>query len=69
LNGHHCLGVVDLFAKNLKRVMSKRFLENKNTKWISILPAIIERYNNTPHSSLDDITQNDAISDPKNRHA
>ncbi len=32
---------------------------------IGILLEIIERYNNSPHSSLDDITPNDAISDPK----
>jgi len=48
-------------------ILSKEFLENKNTKWIDILPDIIERYNNTPHSSLDDITPNQAISDPKKR--
>ena len=31
------------------------------------MPGIIERYNNTPHSALDDITPNQAISDPKKR--
>ncbi len=67
LNDHQALGVIDVFAKNLKRILSKEFLENKNTKWIDILPDIIERYNNTPHSSLDDITPNQAISDPKKR--
>ena len=67
LNDHQALGVIDVFAKNLKRILSKEFLENKNTKWIDILPEIIERYNNTPHSSLDDITPNQAISDPKKR--
>ncbi len=63
LNNHHALGVFDNFAKNLKRVLSKEFLENKSTEWISILPKIIEQYNNTPHTSLDNITPNDAISD------
>jgi hypothetical protein len=65
LNDHHALGIIDVFAKILKRIISKEFLDNKNTKWINVLPGIIERYNNTPHSSLDDITPNDAISDPK----
>ena len=67
LNDHHALGIIDVFAKILKRIISKEFLDNKNTKWINVLPGIIERYNNTPHSSLDDITPNDAISDPKKR--
>jgi hypothetical protein len=67
LNNHHALGIIDIFAKNLKRVLSKEFLENKDTEWVSILPKIIEQYNNTPHTSLDNITPNDAISDPKKR--
>jgi hypothetical protein len=52
------LGVIDIFAKNLKRVLSKEFLENKDTEWVSILPIIIEQYNNTPHTALDSITPN-----------
>jgi hypothetical protein len=31
------------------------------------LPKIIEQYNNTPHTSLENITPNDAITDPKKR--
>jgi hypothetical protein len=30
-------------------------------------PKIIEQYNSIPHTSLDTITQNDAITDPKKR--
>jgi hypothetical protein len=29
LNDHHALGVIDIFVKNFKRVLSKDFLENK----------------------------------------
>ena len=67
LNNHHALGIIDVFAKNLKRVLSKEFLDNKSTKWIDILPKIIEQYNNTPHTALDNITPNQATSDPKKR--
>jgi hypothetical protein len=35
LNDHHALGVIDMFAKNLQRVLSKEFLENKDTEWVS----------------------------------
>ncbi len=55
LNDHHALGVNDIFAKNLERVLSKEFLGNKDTEWESILPKIIEQYNNTPHTALDNI--------------
>ncbi len=44
LNDHHALGVIDIFTKNLKRVLSKDFLENKDTEWVSILPKLL---NNT----------------------
>ena len=65
LNDPHALGIIDVFAKNLKRVLSKEFLDNKSTNWIDILPKMIEQYNNTPHTSLNNITPNQAISDPK----
>ena len=32
LNDHHALGIIDNFAKTLKRILSKEFLDNKNTK-------------------------------------
>ncbi len=37
LNDHHALGVIDIFAKNLKCVLSKDFLENKDTEWVSYI--------------------------------
>jgi hypothetical protein len=47
--------------------LSKEFLENKSTEWINILPKIIEQNNSTPHTALDNITPNDAVTDPKKR--
>ncbi len=67
LNDHHALRVIDVFAKNFKRVLSREFLENKSTEWVSILPKVIEQYNYTPHTTLDNITPNHAISDPQKR--
>jgi len=67
LNDHSALGIIDIFAKNLKRVMTKEFIESGNTNWIDRLDTIIDSYNNTPHSSLDGITPNEAIKDPKKR--
>ncbi len=46
-------------------VLSKEVLDNKSTEWVIILPKIIEPYNNTPHTSIDNFTPEQAISDPK----
>ncbi len=45
MNDHHALGVIDVFAKNLRRVLSKEFFENKKARWVDILPKIIGQYN------------------------
>jgi hypothetical protein len=67
LNDHSALGIIDVFAKNLKRVLTKEFLESGSTNWVEKLDTIIDAYNKSPHSSLDGISPNDAISDPKKR--
>ncbi len=61
LNDHRTLGVIDALAKQSKDILSKEFLDNKSTKWINVLPTIVELYNETQHSSLDDITPNEGI--------
>ncbi len=61
--------MIDVFAKNLKHILLKEFLDKKNTKWINLLPGIIERYNNTPHLVLSDITPNQAISDTQKKES
>jgi hypothetical protein len=53
LNDHHALGIIDIPAKNLNRVLSKELIQNKSTEWINILPKNIEQYNNSPHTALD----------------
>ena len=61
------MGIIDVFAKNLKRVLTKEFLESGSTNWVEKLDTVIDAYNKLPHSSLDGISPNDAISDPKKR--
>ena len=67
LNDHSALGIIDVFAKNLKRVLTKEFLESGSTNWVEKLDSVIDAYNKSPHSSLDGISPNEAISDPKKR--
>jgi hypothetical protein len=48
-------------------VLTKEFIESGSTNWIDKIGAVIEAYNTTPHTALDGITPNDAITDPKKR--
>ncbi len=63
LNDHSALGIIDVFAKNLKRILTNEFIDNGNTNWIDILPTIIKNYNNTPHNGLDGIRPNEVFTD------
>jgi hypothetical protein len=55
---HSALGVIDRFALTLKVILSK-FREYQGTpEWVSILPKVINKYNNTVHSSLLGLTPN-----------
>ena len=40
--------------------MSKLFIRNKSTNWINNIDDLVDNYNNTPHSAIDDIKPNDA---------
>ncbi len=59
--------MIDIFAQNLNRFLSKEFLDNKSINWIDIFSETIKHNNNTPHISLDNIMRNQAISDPQKR--
>ena len=61
---HRALGIIDRFALNIKTTLSKLFLRHNNTNWIDYIDKIVDKYNDTPHSSIADLTPNDAT-DPK----
>ena len=65
LNDHHSLGIIDRFARTIKTILHKRFIKYSDKNWVDYLPKIIQNYNNSPHSSLDDIKPNEAT-DPVN---
>lgn len=57
------LGIVDAFVKNLKNRI-RMYMEAKDTtKYIDVLDKIVRNYNETPHSSLNDETPDNAIDD------
>ena len=59
-NDHLALSLIDRFALTLKTILSKLFIRNKSANWVSHLERIIDVYNNTPHSSLNELTPTEA---------
>jgi hypothetical protein len=56
---HKTLGIVDRLCRTIKEKLFKYFTDKKTTNWIDIIDKIMETYNDSPHSSLGDITPND----------
>ena len=67
LNDHSALGIIAVFAKNLKRILTNEFIDNGNTNWTDILPTIIKYFNNAPHNGLGGIRPNEVFTDDKKR--
>ena len=61
------LGLIDRFARTLKTVFTRMFLENGNTNWVSELETVIGNYNGTPSDALDNHTPNHAMTDEDTR--
>ncbi len=53
IGGHSTLGIIYRFARTLKTVFARFFLESGNTNWIGELDIIVHNYNNTPHKPND----------------
>jgi hypothetical protein len=61
LDDHHSLGLIDRFARTLKMILTRLFLQTKSTNWIDYLDKIIKNYNNNGHSAIDYISPNEAF--------
>jgi len=57
---HASLGIIDRFARTLKTILHKRFVKYDTTNWVDVLPKIVNQYNNSPHSGIDNIKPNEA---------
>jgi hypothetical protein len=51
-HGSHKSCIVERFNRTIKTSMWKRLIANNNRNWVSILPALVNNYNNHVHSSL-----------------
>jgi hypothetical protein len=64
LDDHHALGLIDRFARTLKMILTRLFLQKKSTNWINYLDEIINNYNNNGHSAIDYIAPNEVFFEP-----
>ena len=60
VNDHNALGIIDNFAKRLKTILSKKFIRNDSVNWVDHLQEVIDNYNESPNTSIDDIAPNNA---------
>jgi len=58
LKDHHALGIIDNFAKRFKTAINRNMEDDKTHKWIDFVPTIVNNYNKSPNSSLDDEAPN-----------
>jgi len=63
---HHSLGVIDRFSRTLKTMISKYMTAKDTTTYFDKLPDLLNAYNDTPHSSLGDISPLSVFKNPKN---
>ena len=59
---HNALGIIDNFAKRIKRILTAQFLQTNKKNWIDIYQKIVRIYNYSPHSSLGGYTPADVMS-------
>ena len=60
LGDHQALGIIDRFSRTLKSMIQRYLVANNTTKYIQELQDFVSLYNDTPHSSINDIKPNDA---------
>lgn len=57
------LGIIDRLVRTLKAYLKKFMLEARSARWTKMLQDVIELYNDSPHSSLQGKTPNEAYKD------
>jgi hypothetical protein len=58
---HNSLGIIDNYAKRIKRILTAYFLQTKKKNWIDVIQKIVATYNVSPHSSLGGFTPAEAM--------
>ena len=61
IDDHHALGLIDRFARTIKTIFTRLFVQTKSDNWIDHIDEIVANYNNNGHTSIDNIKPNDAF--------
>ena len=61
IDDHHALGLIDRFARTLKTIFTRLFVQTKSDNWIDHIDEIVGNYNNNGHTAIDNIKPNDAF--------
>jgi hypothetical protein len=61
IDDHHALGLIDRFARTIKTIFTRLFVQTKSTNWIDHIDEIVANYNNNGHTAIDNIKPNDAF--------
>jgi hypothetical protein len=61
IDDHHALGLIDRFARTIKTIFTRLFVQTKSTNWIDHIDKIVANYNNNGHTAIDNIKPNDAF--------
>jgi len=62
IDDHHALGLIDRFARTIKTIFTRLFLQPGNEgNWIDHIDERVANYNNSGHTSIDNIKPNDAF--------
>jgi hypothetical protein len=64
---HHALGLIDSFARTLKKTFTRIFLNNGNSNWIKHLDEVIDNFNSMPNTAIKNIKPNNAFQEKNHR--
>jgi hypothetical protein len=55
IDDHHALGLIDRFARTIKTIFTRLFVQTNSTNWIDHIDEIVKNYNNSGHTAIDNI--------------
>jgi hypothetical protein len=61
IDDHHALGLIDRFARTIKTIFTRLFVQTKSDNWIDHIDEIVANYNNNGHTAIDNIKPNEAF--------
>jgi hypothetical protein len=64
---HHALGLIDSFARTLKKTFTRIFLNNGNSNWIKHLDEVIDNFNSMPNTAIKNIKPDNAFQEKNHR--